>query len=257
MSDETSPDPSSAPQGPCRGRISEVFSSLQGEGPRIGERMIFTRLSGCPWRCRYCDTPNSLLVSSGEEKSVEDVLDDIHHLQEKHVHKTVSFTGGEPLLQPDFLAALMASVKRLDLSPYLETSGTHPDLLRRVIGHVDVVSMDVKLPSAIGRAFWEEHAEFLKIAAGKAFLKIVLTAETTDEELERAFQIAASIEPVPTVVLQPVTALPDLAARLEKRAGTLVLPPSPGRVAGWWEWARRKLPDVRLIPQMHPVWGMP
>lgn len=247
------PDPA-----PLKGRVTEVFSSLQGEGLRLGERMIFIRLAGCPWRCRYCDTPGSLSAAGAAEMSVEDVLDRVHHLQEERIHKTVSLTGGEPLMQADFAGALLAALKRLDLTTYLETSGTHPALLERVIAHVDQVAMDVKLPSAVGRAFWDEHAEFLKAARGKAFVKIVLTADTDDEELARAFQVIASVEPVPAVVLQPVTPLGELAARLDGRAdGPLVMPPPSARVVAWWEWARRKLPDVRLSPQMHPIWGVP
>lgn len=251
-------DENSAPPAPLTGRVTEIFSSLQGEGQLLGERMIFVRLAGCPWRCRYCDTPGSLSAADGAAMSVEDVLDKIHHLQETHVHKWVSLTGGEPLVQVEFLKALMAACRRLDLSTYLETSGTQPELLKRVIDEVDQVSMDVKLPSAIGRSFWDEHAEFLKVGAGKTFLKIVLTAETTDEELERAFQVAASIDPMPPVILQPVTAVAELSARLEKNAGPpTVMPPPPARLAAWMDWARRKLPAVKLIPQMHPIWGLP
>lgn len=251
-------DDNGATAAPLSGRVTEIFSSIQGEGLLLGERMIFVRLAGCPWRCRYCDTPGSLSAGDGPILSVEEVLDKIHHLQEERVHKWVSFTGGEPLMQTEFLKGLMAGCRRLDLSTYLETSGTHPELLKRVVEEADQVAMDVKLPSAVGRAFWDEHAEFLKAGAGKTFLKIVLTAETTDEELERAFQLAASIEPVPVVVLQPVTPVAELADRLAGKNGPpSVLPPPPARLAAWWEWSRRKLPAVKLIPQMHPIWGMP
>ncbi len=189
---------------------------------------------------------------------MEDVLDEVHHQLERKEQKTVSLTGGEPLAQTDFLKALMGSLKRLDLTTYLETSGTQPELLRRVIDETDVVAMDVKLPSAIGRDFWKEHAEFLKVAAGKAFLKVVLTAETTDEEVDRALGLAASAATAPLVVLQPATPIAPLDDRLARRDGTArVVPPPPARIAAWWEEARRRLPRVAIIPQMHPLWGMP
>jgi 7-carboxy-7-deazaguanine synthase len=240
-----------------KGRVTEIFSSLQGEGLRLGERMIFIRGAGCPWRCRYCDTPGSLTAGQGREMTVEEVLDEVHHLQEKRVHQWVSLTGGEPLSQPDFVKELAAGLKRLGLSTYLETSGTQPEVLKRVIEWIDQVAMDVKLPSSIGRAFWDEHAEFLRTSAGKAFVKIVLTADTTDEELERAFALAAAADPVPPVILQPVTPIAELEGRLAGADKGLVSPPTPARLAGWWEWSRRKLPLVKIIPQMHPVWGMP
>lgn len=244
--------------GAAKGRVTEIFSSLQGEGLRLGERMIFIRLAGCPWRCRYCDTPGSLTAGQGTEMGVEEVLDRVHHLQEERVHQWVSLTGGEPLSQPDFVRDLAAALKRLGLSTYLETSGTQPEPLKRVIETIDQVAMDVKLPSAIGRAFWDEHAEFLRAAGPKAFLKVLLTADTTEDELERAFSLAAAAEPVPTVVLQPVTPIAELESRLAGREkGAAVSPPPPARLAGWWEWSRRKLPSVKMIPQMHPIWGVP
>jgi 7-carboxy-7-deazaguanine synthase len=251
MTEETLPA-----TGP-RGRVTEIFSSLQGEGLLLGERMIFVRAAGCPWRCNYCDTPGSLSAAGAPELSVEDALDKIHHLLEEKPQKWVSFTGGEPLNQPEFVKALMAACRRLDLSTYLETSGTQPEALARVIEEADQVSMDVKLPSAVGREFWEEHAAFLKVAGGKAFLKVVLTADTTDEELERAFQLALAADPAPAVVLQPATPIADLKERLAGAPHKIIQPPPPARLVAWWDWARRKLPGVKLIPQMHPIWGVP
>ena len=39
-----------------RGYVTEIFSTLQGEGLYVGERQIFIRLAGCPWRCRFCQS---------------------------------------------------------------------------------------------------------------------------------------------------------------------------------------------------------
>jgi len=46
------------------GHVSEIFVSFQGEGPHAGRRHLFVRLGGCPLRCRYCDTPESLVPTS-------------------------------------------------------------------------------------------------------------------------------------------------------------------------------------------------
>jgi 7-carboxy-7-deazaguanine synthase len=240
-----------------QGVVSEIYSTLQGEGLYLGERQIFIRLAGCPWRCRYCDTPDSLTREGHKTMSVEDVLDEVHHLQEKFEHKTVSVTGGEPLVQADFLQALLPALRRLGLRTYLETSGTHPEQMRRLAGECDVVAMDVKLPSAIGRGYWDEHSAFLAAAGSKVFVKIVLTSESTDAELQQAFSLLTVADPVPPVVLQPVTAIRELDRRLESSPETsgLVVPPPPHRVLEIWEKARQKLSDVRLVPQMHPLWG--
>lgn len=242
-----------------QGVVSEIYSSLQGEGIYLGERQIFIRLAGCPWRCRYCDTPKSLTRDGHRTLSVEDVLDEVHHLQEKFEHRTVSITGGEPLVQTEFLQALLPALRRLGLRTYLETSGTHPELLKRVVDECDVVAMDLKLPSSIGRGYWDEHTAFLAAAGAKAFAKIVLTSESSDAELASAFSVLAAADPVPPVVLQPVTTIRELERRLESSPETsgMVVPPPPHRVLEIWDKARQRLSDVRLIPQMHPLWGIP
>ncbi|MBI4396119.1 MAG: 7-carboxy-7-deazaguanine synthase QueE [Elusimicrobia bacterium] len=240
-----------------QGVVSEIFSSLQGEGIFLGEKQIFIRLAGCPWRCSYCDTPASLARAAHTVFSTEELLREVRLLQRQRPHRSASLTGGEPLMQTAFLQALLPRLRREGLRTYLETSGTHPDLLRRVIDECDVVAMDIKLPSAIGQAFWKEHSEFLAVAGAKAFVKIVLTSESTDEELERALDLAESADAVPPVVLQPVTAISPLASRLKGADGLApIVPPSPQKLADWLERARARLPDVRLTPQMHPIWGL-
>ena len=49
-----------------KARIMEVFSSLQGEGVRLGERQIFVRFGGCNLQCDYCDEPDTIPIGSGK-----------------------------------------------------------------------------------------------------------------------------------------------------------------------------------------------
>jgi 7-carboxy-7-deazaguanine synthase len=245
---------------PPSGRVVDIFSTLQGEGLYVGQRQIFVRLSGCPWRCRYCDTPHSLEKDGHPSVSLQQVLDKIRELQTARDHGAVSVTGGEPLLQSEFLAALFPAIKDLGLKTYLETSATHPHLFRPLASMCDVVAADIKLPSAIGRPLWAEHEEFLRLAGDRAFVKIVLTAETTTDEIDTAVNLLARLSPVPPLVLQPVTPIPELEGRLQEAesvAVVQVLPPAPAQLVGFWDWARQRLPVVKLIPQMHPVWGLP
>lgn len=245
---------------PLSGHVADIFSTLQGEGLYVGQRQIFVRLSGCPWRCRYCDTPADLEKTGRPAFSLQQVLDKIKELQTVRDHGAVSVTGGEPLMQPEFLAALLSSIKDLGLKTYLETSATHPHLFRSLAPLCDVVAADIKLPSAIGRPLWAEQEEFLRLAGDRAFVKIVLTSETTDDEMETAVSLLTRLDPIPTLVLQPVTPIPDLESRLndgEPTTRVQILPPAPARLVGFWDWARQRIPVVKLIPQMHPMWGVP
>jgi 7-carboxy-7-deazaguanine synthase len=248
-----------------KGYVSEIYVTLQGEGIYLGEQQVFVRLAGCPLRCVWCDTPGSLSATGHPGMSVEEVVQKVRRAA--HSAKTVSLTGGEPLAQVDFLTRLLPALKKSRWRTYLETAGVHPGPLSRVIRHCDVVSMDIKLPSAVGRAYWKEHADFLKVAGKKAFVKIVLTRQSTEAELQQAFALIAARSRKTPVVLQPVTEILPLSQRFPspdagggkngKGKKAWICPPEPTKVSAWLTLAQRDLSDVRVLPQRHPLWGIP
>ncbi|MBA2591513.1 MAG: 7-carboxy-7-deazaguanine synthase QueE [Gammaproteobacteria bacterium] len=81
-------------------RITEVFRSLQGETRRVGLPTVFVRLTGCPLRCRYCDT--AYAFHGGRRISLEEILMAVG----RYATRYVTVTGGEPLAQPACLALL-------------------------------------------------------------------------------------------------------------------------------------------------------
>ena len=157
--------------------------------------------------------------------------------------KTVSVTGGEPLIHASFLAGLLPRFKKEGLSVYLETAGVHPELLKGVVSWCDVIAMDVKLPSATGREFWKEHKEFLNVGRGKIFIKIVIERHTLRREFEKAVQLAAEAEPPPLLVLQPVTPEQDG-----------IEPPAEDQLESFRKFAASRLPKVLILPQKHKEW---
>jgi len=245
------------------GYLSEIYSAIQGEGVLTGVRQIFVRLAGCNIRCDYCDQPESLVRTERcriektagrrdfEERSnplaVHDVFAAIARLHgEGTLHRWVSFTGGEPLLQADFLAELLPRVREAGLKPFLETSGILPDALANVSHLLDFVSMDWKLPSSSATPpLWARHESFLRgIGHAGGQVKIVVCAGTDPFELERAARTIADVRPGMPLILQPVTPF-----------GTSQQPPAPAQLLDFQVLGLRYLADVRVIPQTHKMIG--
>lgn len=81
-------------------RITEIFLSLQGETRSMGWPTVFVRLTGCPLRCRYCDT--AYAFQGGAWRTLDDILDQVNRYGVGHV----TVTGGEPLAQRPVLELL-------------------------------------------------------------------------------------------------------------------------------------------------------
>ena len=121
--------------------IIEIFSSFQGEGLLIGERQIFVRFAGCNLNCNYCDTNDSKSEKSGTLMTPDEVTAEINKLITPDC-MTISFTGGEPSLYPQFISEV---AKNFNLKIMLETNGTLPENIDS-IEKLDIVSLDIKLP---------------------------------------------------------------------------------------------------------------
>jgi len=179
-------------------KISEIFESLQGEGVYFGARQIFVRFFGCNLRCSFCDTQ----LKSYEEYSVGEVRDQILKFKDYH---SICLTGGEPLVQSEFIKSLLDAIKDLKKKIYLETNGILFEELARVIDQVDIVSMDFKLPSLTKSGdHWSAHEEFLKRSLAKdVFVKIVIGPEVAKAEIEKSIEIIKRLRPEVKVILQP------------------------------------------------------
>lgn len=207
--------------------IKEIFTSIQGEGPYVGEKQIFVRFCKCNLNCKYCDT--NFKPASAKEYSTSDLFD-ILNLSPV---QTVSFTGGEPLLEIEFLKELFSNFD-LDKKIYLETNGTLYSELSEIIDFVDVISMDIKLKSATGQENrCSENEKFLSVANKKeAFVKVVFDKNVTKEEINEVIKIAKKQNNL--IILQPKMPL-DKDLPLEKI----------------FDRFYEQYKNVRLIPQVH------
>lgn len=134
----------------ARLRLTEIFFSLQGEGLTSGVPTVFIRLTGCPLRCRYCDT--AYAFTGGEWHSYREVLDRVAGYPARHV----CVTGGEPLAQRNCLG-LLTALCEAGYEVSLETSGALD------IGPVDrrvCRVVDIKTPGSgeANRNLWENLA---------------------------------------------------------------------------------------------------
>ena len=233
--------------------LIEIFSSVQGEGKYVGCRQVFVRLTGCNLRCAYCDTKFrtqpycNFETTAGSMKfyrienpiSSDKVVDAVQAMINEVPTHSITFTGGEPMLHCDFIQAVARNV---DAKIFLETNGTLFNELERIINCVDIISMDIKLPSVVGTDLFENHRRFLDIAKAKdLYTKIVISAETTTEEFLTAVQMIAATSKDILLVLQPVTPFNHIEAT------------SPDKLLALQALALKYLNDVRIIPQTHKL----
>ena len=135
-------------------RITEIFSSIQGETSKIGLPTVFIRLTGCPLRCQYCDT--SYAFYGGETMLFEDII----HQVIKFNCKDVCVTGGEPLAQSGS-KKLLKDLVDLDFHVSLETGGSIS--LEGIDERVKII-MDIKTPDSdeSTKNRWENIGELKK-----------------------------------------------------------------------------------------------
>ena len=100
-------------------KVSEIFTSFQGEGPYVGTPATFLRLYGCNLECEWCDTD----ISTYEILSVDDVAEIILTQMEFNNIKTLVITGGEPTLQMEEIKRLIKELPE-DIKIQMETNGS-------------------------------------------------------------------------------------------------------------------------------------
>lgn len=223
---------------PVKARIAEIFESIQGEGLYLGERQIFVRFFGCNLNCQFCDTNQTRF----EEYELEELFKAIKQFRGKY--HSISFTGGEPLLQVDFLKVLMRLTHNAGFINYLETNGTLPGELKEVIDDVDIIAMDIKLSSSTQMGtLLGLHRKFLEVASQKeVFLKAVICQNTSLEELMEAVKIIKEVNRSAILILQP-NSLEDCEAL-------------SGKLAGFKEACLKEGVTTCIIPQMHKIAGI-
>lgn len=125
----------------------ETFGTVDGPGIRF---VIF--MQGCPLRCRYCHNPDTWDTKGGKQMSVEEILEQFHKNRSFYSKGGITVTGGEPLLQIDFLCELFQKAKEQNIHTCIDTSGityrkdnlSYIEKLDKLMEYTDLVMLDIK-----------------------------------------------------------------------------------------------------------------
>lgn len=213
--------------------VQDMFYSFQGEGPWIGYPQIFLRLYGCNIHCDYCDEPDR----NKQRFSIPEIISRMSQWMDKPLH-SLSLTGGEPLLQ---VAGIMELVQKISMPIYLETNGTLPEALDKVMPYCHYFSVDYK-PGHLPK-----FTEFMTrlISTQNVFVKYVLTQNAPISEVVNLCTVIHQLNPDWPLVIQPVTPFGSVTTR-----------PSPKEIAITHETASSLISNVRVIPQTHKLIGL-
>jgi pyruvate formate lyase activating enzyme len=126
------------------GRIHSIESCGTVDGPGI---RFVAFLQGCPLRCQYCHNPDTWKINSGKEMSVEALMEEVVKYKSfmRFSNGGITITGGEPLLQLDFVYELIMACKAESIHTAIDTSGyVFNERAKKVIDEVDLVLLDIK-----------------------------------------------------------------------------------------------------------------
>lgn len=132
------------------GRVHSVETCGTVDGPGL-RYIVF--LQGCLLRCQFCHNPDTWDIGKGKEMTVDEIIEDVKdylpYFQSSGGGITVS--GGEPLLQIDFLIELFRKCKELGIHTTIDSSGgcyhEHPEFLRKLdilLEVTDLILLDLK-----------------------------------------------------------------------------------------------------------------
>lgn len=125
----------------------ETFGSVDGPGIRY---VVF--MQGCPMRCLYCHNPDTWTIGKGREVTPEELIKEYEKNKMFYRSGGITVTGGEPLLQIDFLTELFSLAKSKGVHTCLDTSGitysdcntTYIEKLDELMKYTDLVMLDIK-----------------------------------------------------------------------------------------------------------------
>ena len=235
-----------------RARVSEIFTSIEGEGIFVGKKTLFIRFSGCHLKCRWCDTKYALPIDSGTDYQIDEIKVLIMKELQPFTYK-VNFTGGEPLLQTEAVIELADFIKKqTNLKTYMESSCFDSELFSKVLPYIDICKIEFKTDDS--KVVEDEEYDNLilneikclelAVESNKAtYIKIVVTNSTNLESFKNlVYNISKKIKPSDILgfIIQPSFAIDQ---------------PTVNKLLDTYDIVQPMFPEVRIIPQLHKEIG--
>jgi len=191
---------------PVYGYLHSTESGAGVDGP--GMRFVFFT-SGCQFRCLYCHNPDTWKLHNGRKVSVEEAIAEVAPYSKfLKIAGGVTVSGGEPLMQAEFVGALLSTIKqRLGLHTALDTQGyLHEDVSDEWFDSVDLVMLDIKQsdPERYLKLTGKQLEPTLEFArrlvrlGKKMWIRYVLVPGWTDgdADIQRLAEFVASLGPL-------------------------------------------------------------
>lgn len=188
----------------------ESFGTVDGPGIRF-----VTFFKGCPLRCKYCHNPDTWSQNGGEEYTVEEIVDQV--LKYKNYYGSnggITASGGEPLMQIDFITELFKKLKEKNIGTAVDTSGymfdkendecvkKHDELLK----YTDLFLLDIKHIdddkhielTGVSNKNTLDFAKYLSDNGKKIWIRHVLVPTITDID-EQLYKLKSFLDTLNTV----------------------------------------------------------
>lgn len=124
-----------------QGFISSVENMGLVDGPGL-RYVVF--MQGCSLRCLYCHNPETWKFNCGRKMTAEELVTDILKYKNYYLNGGVTFSGGEPLMQPEFLIECLKLCKENNLHTAIDTAGVGIKNFDEILKYTDLVILDIK-----------------------------------------------------------------------------------------------------------------
>ena len=234
-------------------RLFEIFTSIEGEGILYGTKTLFVRLAGCPFTCFYCDTIDALPMDSGKEYTIDDACKVIDEQLEDNTFK-VNFTGGDPLVQHEAVAAMAKHVQAKNIPTYIESACFDSNRFAKILPFIDIIKIEFKTkdsefvdsthyPNLIENVF--DCLDNTIKSKKTIYIKIVVSSKTKLEdfkELVSKIFTKTSKNEIDGFIIQPTSNIAE---------------PSLEKLLNFYDTVFPYYEQVRIIPQLHKLINAP